>query len=65
MSLISLLIILVVIGVVIWAVTSFIPMEPKIAMLIRVVGILVALFYILQAFGVLAHFRGVQVPSVN
>lgn len=64
MPIISLLIVLVVIGVVIWAVTTFIPMDPNIAMMIRVVGIIIALLYVLNAFGILGGAASMKVPHV-
>jgi hypothetical protein len=51
---ISLLITLVVIGVIVYLVTSFIPMDAKIAQLIRVVAIIIAVVLVLQAFGLVS-----------
>jgi hypothetical protein len=65
MSLINLLIVLVVIGVVVWAVCAYIPMEPGIKTLIRIVGVLVAVLYVLSAFGILGGFTGLQVPRIR
>lgn len=56
---IGLLVVLIVIGVLIWAVTTFIPMDSGIRTLIRVVGIVIALLYVLNAFGVLGMDIGV------
>jgi hypothetical protein len=50
---ISLLITLVVIGVIVYLVTAFIPMDAKIAQLIRVVAIIIAVVLVLQAFGLI------------
>ncbi len=65
MPLINLLIVLIVIGVVIWAVTSFIPMDSNIKKLIQITGVVIALLYILSAFGVIHSFSNVQVPSIK
>lgn len=65
MSLISLLILLVVIGVVLWAIITYIPMPQAIKSIILVVGIIVALYYVLSAFGILGHLQSVQVPTVR
>lgn len=64
MSVISLLVVLIVIGVIIWAVTTFIPMDANIKMLIRVVGVIIALLYILNAFGVIGSMSGMRVPKI-
>ena len=50
---ISLLITLVLIGVITYLVTAFIPMDAKIAQLIRIVAIILAVLIVLQAFGVI------------
>lgn len=63
MSLVSLILVLVLIGVLIWAVTTLIPMDPGIKMLIRIVGAVVAVFYVLHAFGIMG--LDVQVPKLR
>lgn len=65
MPVLTLLFILVVIGVLIWAVTTFIPMDGNIKMLIRVVGVIIALFYILNAFGVIGGLSNATVPRIR
>lgn len=65
MSIVSLLIILVVIGVVIWAVTTYIPMDGGIKRLIQIVGVIIAVFIVLNAFGVFGSLRGVNVPTLE
>jgi len=46
-------------------VTAFIPMDGNIKMLIRVVAVVIALFYILNAFGVIGGLSGVNVPRLK
>lgn len=65
MSLLGLLLVLVVIGVVVWAVTTYIPMSPGIARLIQIVAGVVAIVYVLSAFGVFHSMSGVQVPQIR
>lgn len=65
MSLISLFIVLVVIGVVIWAITTYIPMNLQIRNLIVIVGVIVAVMYVLSAFGIVGRFANVQVPTIK
>lgn len=57
MSLLGLILFLVLIGVLVWAVTTYIPMDPGIKTLIRIVGIVVAIVYVLSALGV---FSGLE-----
>ncbi len=65
MSIISLLVALIVIGVVIWAVTTFIPMDGNIKMIIRVVGVVIALLIVLNAFGIIGSLSSIKVPTVK
>lgn len=53
MSLISLIVVVVVVGVLLWAVESFIPMAPPIKRLLQIVVVLVLILWLLQAFGLL------------
>jgi len=61
----NLLIVLIVIGVAIWAVTTFIPMDASIKTIIRVVGIVIALIYVAKAFGLIGALSGVDVPKLR
>lgn len=53
MPLIQLVIILVVLGVILWVVNTYIPMDATIKKFLNVVVVLVAVLYILGAFGIL------------
>jgi hypothetical protein len=53
MSLISLLIILVIVGVVLWLINSYIPMDGKIKKILNVVVVVIVILWLLSAFGVL------------
>jgi len=53
MSLIGLIVVLVVVGVLLWAVESFVPMSPPIKRLLQIVVVLVLVLWLLQAFGLL------------
>lgn len=64
MSLLSLLLILVAIGVVLWAINS-IPMDATMKKVINVVALIVVVLFLLQAFGVLDEVRSVRIPSVR
>jgi hypothetical protein len=64
MSVISLLVVLILIGVALWLVTTYIPMNPGIKRLIVVVGIVIAVIMVLRAFGILGGLN-MQVPQVR
>jgi len=53
MSLISLIIVLVIVGVLLWAINAYIPMEPHIKKILNVVVIAVVLIWLCYAFGIL------------
>ena len=61
MSLIHLLIILIVVGVLLWLVNTYIPMDSKIKSILNVVVVIVVILWLLQAFGVLGSLGGIRV----
>jgi len=60
-SLIHLLIILIVVGVLLWLVNTYIPMDSKIKSILNVVVVIVVILWLLQAFGVLGSLGGIRV----
>lgn len=52
MPLINVLITLVIIGVILWAVNSFIPMDRKIKSILNVVAVIAVLVWLLEEFNV-------------
>ncbi len=65
MSLLGLFLAIILIGVIVWAITTFIPIPAQFKQLIMVVGIIVAVLMVLQAFGILPALQNVQVPQVR
>jgi hypothetical protein len=61
MSLITLLLVLVVVGVVLWLINTYIPMDRKIKSILNVVVVIVVILWLLQAFGLLDSLRGVRI----
>lgn len=55
MSLISILIFLIVVGIVLWLVNAYIPMDAKIKTILNVVVVIFVVIWLLQAFGILAY----------
>ncbi|MBN2195198.1 MAG: hypothetical protein JW751_20440 [Polyangiaceae bacterium] len=62
MSLITIVISLVVVGVLLWLVNSFIPMDDKIKKILNVVVVVCAVFWLLNVFGI---FSGFDMPSAR
>jgi hypothetical protein len=65
MSLISLIVTLIVIGVLLWLVNSYIPMDGKIKKILNIVVVICVVVWLLYAFGVLNHSSDIQVPQVR
>ena len=59
MSLISLIILIVVVGVLLWAINEFIPMDAKIKNILNIVVIIALVLYILSLFS--GYFPNIQV----
>ena len=65
MTLISLVITLVVVGVLLWLVNTYIPMDGKIKKILNVVVVICVVVWLLYAFGVLNHSADIRVPQVR
>lgn len=65
MSLISLAISLIVIGVLLWLVNTYIPMDGKIKKILNVVVVICVVVWLLVAFGVLDRSGDIRVPQVR
>ena len=61
MSLIGLILTLVVVGVLLWLLNNYVPMDPKIKTIINVVIVIVVVIWLLQAFGVLGSLRDLRI----
>jgi cation transporter-like permease len=61
MPLIQLIIVLVVVGVGLWLINNFIPMEGTIKMILNAVVVIAAIVWLLSAFGVLGSLTGMRV----
>ncbi len=65
MSLISLIVTLIVIGVLLWLINSYIPMDGKIKKIINVVVVICVVVWLLSVFGVLGHSGNIRVPQIH
>ena len=61
----SLVITLIVIGVLLWLVNTYIPMDGKIKQILNIVVVICVVVWLLSAFGVLGHTGDIQVPQVR
>jgi len=61
MPLIHVLIVLVVVGVLLWLVNAYIPMDSKIKKILNIVVVIVVVLWLLRAFGILDSLSGIRV----
>ena len=61
MSLLSLVVLLIVIGILLWLVETHIPLDPTIKKIIRVVVIIAVCIFLLQVFGLLPDLNAIRV----
>jgi hypothetical protein len=65
MPLISVVITLIVIGVLLWLVNTYIPMDGKIKKILNIVVVICVVVWLLYAFGILNRADEITVPQVH
>ena len=65
MSLVTIVLALIIIGVLLGLVNKFIPMEGTIKGILNIVVIIAVVLWLLYAFGILGHSGGIQLPAVK
>lgn len=61
MPLLTVLIILIVVGVILWLVNTYIPMDAKIKRILNIVAVIIVIIWLLKVFGVLDSIKSVTV----
>jgi hypothetical protein len=61
MPLLTVLIVLIVVGVILWLVNTYIPMDRKIKNILNIVVVIVVVIWLLQAFGVMGSLKSLKV----
>lgn len=61
MPLLSVLVVIIVVGVLLWIVNTFIPMDRKIKNIFNIVVVIVLIVWLLKVFGLFSFLMGVQV----
>jgi hypothetical protein len=61
MPLIQLVIILVVVGLVLWVINSYIPMQSTIKKILNLVVIIAVIIWLLSVFGVIGSLSGIRI----
>ena len=61
MPLLTVLLVLVAVGVILWLVNNYIPMDAKIKTLLNVVIIGITIYWLLKSFGVFAYLGKIHI----
>jgi len=61
MSLISLVLTLIVVGVLLWLLNNYVPMDGKIKSIINALVVIVVVVWLLQSFGVLGSLHNIRI----
>ena len=61
MPLINLIIVLIVVGVLLWLVNTYIPMDRKIKNILNIVVVIVVVIWLLQVFGVMGSLSNIRI----
>lgn len=60
MSLLNIIIVLIVVGVLLWLVNNYIPMDSKIKNLLNGVVVIFVVIWLLQAFGLIGSLKNIH-----
>jgi hypothetical protein len=60
MSLITVVVVLIVVGVLLWLINSYIPMDVKIKKLLNAVVVIVVVLWLLRSFGLLGQLGRIK-----
>ena len=63
MDLIQVVIVLIVVGVLLWLVNNYIPMDSKIKQILNIVVVDAVILWLLKVFGLLGFLRGIRVGN--
>ena len=63
--LVNIVVVLVVVGLLLWLINTYIPMAASIKSLLNIVVFVVVLVWVLRIFGVLGNIPGVHIPNLN
>jgi hypothetical protein len=61
MPILTILLVLIVVGVVLWLINSYIPMDSKIKLILNIVVVIVVIVWLLKVFGVWGGLGSVRV----
>lgn len=65
MPLLTVVLTLIVVGVLLWLVNTYIPMDGKIKQILNVVVVIAVVIWLLYGFGVLGHSGEIRLPEIK
>ena len=65
MTLVSIVLMLVVVGLVMWLINTSIPMAAGIKSVLNIVVLIVVTIWLLQGFGIIGNIPGVRIPALR
>lgn len=61
MPILTILLVLIIVGVILWLVNTYIPMDRKIKSILNVVVVILVIIWLLQAFGLFSSIKNMHV----
>jgi hypothetical protein len=61
MSILSIILVIVVVGVLLWALNSFVPMDSKVKSILNIVVVILLIVWLLRAFGLISTLSNIHV----
>jgi hypothetical protein len=61
MSLLNIIIVLIVVGILLWLVNTYIPMDRKIKNILNAVVVIILVIWLLQAFGLMDSLKRIKI----
>jgi len=61
MSLLTVLLVIIIVGILLWLVNTYIPMDRNIKRILNIVVVVILIVWLLKVFGLFSYLMGVQV----
>ena len=65
MTLVGIVVVLVVVGLILWLINTYIPMAGAIKSLLNIVVFVIVLIWLLQGFGLIGPINGLHIPNLK
>src|ERR1035438_8059517 len=65
MSLVSVVLTLIIVGVLLWLINTYIPMQGAIKSIINIVVVIAVVLWLLYGFGIISHSGDIHLPAFN